>query len=700
MSWSDWTADFPPPEDAKAAQLRRDIRDELADHLEVSLERQRRVTTDEEESQRAVLTRFGDPNQIARQLWQQAREEQTMRQRIMFGFMALLSAACLGALALAWSAMQDVRRSNEAMLEKLASLQFATTTSDRCSISIQFFKGEKGETPAEGVSVTLHGQPAAQGQEASLFTKSDASGIATFSPIRPGSYHLDLYAPWDYVYSDSVLVLAGQSLKKVYRCPDASPATARIAFNVEMPDDVRKLNPLVNVVLQPENSVHLGESYWHDRRRIAVTLNAKGQILPIYSDAPDLPRSDAAWGFGNYSRVFSITTKVSRPIDNISCKAVKYQLAEYRVLVPTHPTAEVKENPFLVAAWRDYGNNEGPVFDVHADRGNAWTITLRDDSVEQIRQALAQAESQQTRRSRRSSPPIINVKPAQSPPDLCSLTVKLLKGEKGDKPAEGSAVKLVGDTSNPGERVPRVGKSDAKGEFAFRGLQPGKYHLTVRNPWGYEYRQEYMLFPGFAPVEKISCPDTPPPTADLSFAIDMPDEVRKLHPLVCATIQEGVTPNANRQTVGDFVWQSDRSVFVTLDADGKVLPAHSHLPKLSPDEPSAWPEFLAGPGAKMTLSRKEPAPLTSVRVEANECLIFGGKVLLPCDRSTLGDNRQYEVVSEFSRETLKNERFEVRAGQTNVWKIAFSADIWKQLRKHLPTPPQPAQPKAATPPRP
>jgi hypothetical protein len=170
VTWPEWDAG-PYPLDAEAAELRRDICDELADHLQSALERQRRVTSDEEEARRTVLARFGDPAKIARQLWLQAREAQAMRERILLAFAAILAVVCLGALALAWVALQDVRRSNEALLEKLSSLKLAAqpaaALSDRCSLTLHLVKGGelsslfvqshgevggpgKGEKPAEG----------------------------------------------------------------------------------------------------------------------------------------------------------------------------------------------------------------------------------------------------------------------------------------------------------------------------------------------------------------------------------------------------------------------------------------------------------------------------------------------------------------------------------------------------------------------
>jgi hypothetical protein len=71
VSWrEDITAHLPPPppDDERQADLRRDIVDELADHLSCAMQRELRKTDDERAARRAVLARFGSVKRIAARL--------------------------------------------------------------------------------------------------------------------------------------------------------------------------------------------------------------------------------------------------------------------------------------------------------------------------------------------------------------------------------------------------------------------------------------------------------------------------------------------------------------------------------------------------------------------------------------------------------------------------------------------------------
>ena len=96
MSWPEVVSQgFPPPRDDELAHLRRDITDELADHLDCAMRRELRRTDDETAAERAVLDRFGNPQRLARRLWWNAMKEKVMKDRIMLVAVVLLIAACV-----------------------------------------------------------------------------------------------------------------------------------------------------------------------------------------------------------------------------------------------------------------------------------------------------------------------------------------------------------------------------------------------------------------------------------------------------------------------------------------------------------------------------------------------------------------------------------------------------------------------------
>ena len=70
MAWSeDITGELPAPRDDEPQHLRKDIADELSDHLHCALNRELHFTQDEQQAKQNVLSRFRNVNRIARQLW-------------------------------------------------------------------------------------------------------------------------------------------------------------------------------------------------------------------------------------------------------------------------------------------------------------------------------------------------------------------------------------------------------------------------------------------------------------------------------------------------------------------------------------------------------------------------------------------------------------------------------------------------------
>jgi hypothetical protein len=105
VSWpADITEGLPGPRGDEPADLRRNIVDELADHLGCAMTRELRRTKDETEAQRNVLKRFGDPKRIAYRLWFDAMKEEhdTMR-KIVWLYLPTAALLCLVDWFLLWA---------------------------------------------------------------------------------------------------------------------------------------------------------------------------------------------------------------------------------------------------------------------------------------------------------------------------------------------------------------------------------------------------------------------------------------------------------------------------------------------------------------------------------------------------------------------------------------------------------------------
>jgi hypothetical protein len=95
MTPNDLLAALPPPADDEPSSLRRDIADELGDHLACALRRELVKTNDADLAHERVLDAFGDPRKIARQLWWQAMWSRIMLQRIAVGVQVVFAAGLL-----------------------------------------------------------------------------------------------------------------------------------------------------------------------------------------------------------------------------------------------------------------------------------------------------------------------------------------------------------------------------------------------------------------------------------------------------------------------------------------------------------------------------------------------------------------------------------------------------------------------------
>ena len=101
LKWNnDITGDLPAPRDDEPEHLRKDIADELSDHLRCALNRELHSTQNEHQAKQNVLSRFGNVNRIARKLWFDWMKEKIMSQRILTASVVTLTIACVVLCAL------------------------------------------------------------------------------------------------------------------------------------------------------------------------------------------------------------------------------------------------------------------------------------------------------------------------------------------------------------------------------------------------------------------------------------------------------------------------------------------------------------------------------------------------------------------------------------------------------------------------
>lgn len=120
MYWHDeFESALPPPRDDEPANLRCDIADELADHLECAMQRELRSTDDANQARSNVLARFGNPHRIARQLWLDSMKGRIMTQRILIATNVILAVATIAVAVFAVSVVRESRQFQAGLVAEL-----------------------------------------------------------------------------------------------------------------------------------------------------------------------------------------------------------------------------------------------------------------------------------------------------------------------------------------------------------------------------------------------------------------------------------------------------------------------------------------------------------------------------------------------------------------------------------------------------
>jgi hypothetical protein len=106
--------------------------------------------------------------------------------------------------------------------------------------------------PVEGLSVELSGEPFNVGAREVLTERTGAGGFASFGPVRPGRYRVEISdRPRLSHHRYIVLYPDGRGLDPII-WPDSPTIPAPVFFAVDMPGDVRDRVPYLVCRLQPD----------------------------------------------------------------------------------------------------------------------------------------------------------------------------------------------------------------------------------------------------------------------------------------------------------------------------------------------------------------------------------------------------------------------------------------------------------------
>jgi hypothetical protein len=262
LEWNkDITGELPAPRDDEPEHLRKDIADELSDHLHCALNRELHSTQDEQQAKQNVLSRFGNVNRIARQLWFDSMKEKIMSQRLTLAMTTLMAVVCVVLCVLIWkiadsnqatnlALMEQSRAMSQNILDKLAALSKPAPAPEPAKslewnpLKIRLVKGEAGGPPAEGFKARLEENILNATQRTNVMQISGADGIADFGLVRPGAHNLRITTPWNGNEYRSLFITLrpGEEHTEEIICPAEPLPEADVKISVDWPEDLKDKN--------------------------------------------------------------------------------------------------------------------------------------------------------------------------------------------------------------------------------------------------------------------------------------------------------------------------------------------------------------------------------------------------------------------------------------------------------------------------
>lgn len=253
----DIAAELPPPRDDEPASLRRDIIDELADHLACALERERQrgeMTPSAAATSpwQRVLDRFGSPRAVALQLWRQAMQESLFMQRlVLLAAIFVMGATCFGMyfivrtltsqnqaiLAQQREMAETLRRVNEQA--RNAPAPRTETSVEWVPFEVQLRSAEPGTSLPPGYLVYLARQQDTTGMPP-WEARTDDTPFVKFPLVRYGRYTFKVEAPWGEYLTREININPGAAVHLTVDCPARPPQPLVVQPRLVVPEEFRK----------------------------------------------------------------------------------------------------------------------------------------------------------------------------------------------------------------------------------------------------------------------------------------------------------------------------------------------------------------------------------------------------------------------------------------------------------------------------
>jgi hypothetical protein len=417
---SDIAADLPAPRDDEPESLRRDIVDELADHLQCALQREllaggqashpqqaspRRQSGDSGSKHTArehlqadawgspdhawqqVLTRFGNPATIARRLWFDAMKERLMAQRFTAIMAGITAASAIAVAILLWRGIDQqaqaaaaIQQSNAALLERLATLLEQQTpaagepTKERelRHLDLRLVQGDPEGPPAVGYRLAPAGVASDESLVRLTDPRTDEEGRARLSMNRVGQFFLSITTPDGWVASTLIPMGPEHPQEMTLVVPAPAPPLKDLTIHIPRPNELSEQEYIFEVTLARPTRT-LGELEWYYAPEGSNAMSGREDRLLVAGDGRIIGRvidiEDSRQTGGPPQVVFK-----TLPIDELP--AGEYSIQKVEAFEPLDDPQEKQRDRLGAVTPFSYKFADGTTKRSVVKDGADWTIEL------------------------------------------------------------------------------------------------------------------------------------------------------------------------------------------------------------------------------------------------------------------------------------------------------------------------------------
>jgi hypothetical protein len=280
VAWHESILEHLPPDRRAPSDLRGDIAEELADHLDCAVARELRKTDDETLARRAALERFGDPQRVARRLWLDAMKETIMESRTTLITNLVLAATAVVVCIVVFSAMRQNAQVNQALLDRIEAI--SPVTSDSMEWTEADITIDRDGVQMDGLELSLTGRPfdGAAERTSTIELRSSADAPTRFGPVRPGPYTVTATDDAGRSRVDRIVLYPGRENTYEVSWRDFTPQWS--ALSVDLSADAELQTPeYCELVFEPH--VHEGEKPDADWKlpELRILRRSDGQVAII-----------------------------------------------------------------------------------------------------------------------------------------------------------------------------------------------------------------------------------------------------------------------------------------------------------------------------------------------------------------------------------------------------------------------------------